>query len=217
MNEPEELAAVVGENARRLRIEGGATMESVVKYARHAGVKWTTARIVDLERGKLSPTLPMLLVLAHALKLATQNDVTLAALLQHDGMIRLNERTVLPGAVIERYVNGEPVFFSIRDQPEMVDRITRMLEGVEENLPSNLYLDEDYEGFLTSYGLGDERAAKSLGISKKDMMERAKDRWGHNLSTERDRRAGPDASAQKRGQITRTLLDELKKAHRGDG
>jgi hypothetical protein len=38
------------------------------------------------------------------------------------------------------------------------------------------------------------------------------DKWKHTLSAERDERAGPDASAQKRGQITRQLREELRKA-----
>jgi hypothetical protein len=37
------------------------------------------------------------------------------------------------------------------------------------------------------------------------------DTWGHTLSVERDARA-PGANAQKRGQVTRQLRDELRKA-----
>lgn len=216
VEEPKELTAVIGENARRLRVESGATMETVVKFAKHAGLKWTTARVVELERGKFTPSLPTLLVLAHALTLATREEVTLAALVRHDGAVRVNERTILLGAALERYVSGEGVKFRLLEQPGTLDRITSGLEQAAAELPANLTLEDDPETFLSSYTLGDERAARTLGLTKQKMMERALGLWGHNLSTERDRRAGADASAQKRGQVTRQLLGEARKASRGD-
>jgi transcriptional regulator with XRE-family HTH domain len=218
VDEAKDLSEVIGENARRIRTDSGATMEAVVRYAKHAGMKWTTARVVELERGKLSPSLPTVLVLAYALRMATRSEaVTLAQLVQYDGLVRLNDGLVLRGRALEKYLSGKSVDFGALDRPALLDQASRTLGTLAENLPANLAFEDNPETFLTSYGLGDERAAKALGLTKRQMMEQALTLWGHNLSTERDKRAGSGASAQKRGQVTRQLLNEARKAARGDG
>jgi hypothetical protein len=61
------------------------------------------------------------------------------------------------------------------------------------------------------------RAARTLGVEPRVLLELSIRRWGRTLTRERDRRtierAGPDASARTtqavRGHVTRELLDEL--------
>ena len=57
----------------------------------------------------------------------------------------------------------------------------------------------------------DARACRDIGVTRErgaTMMARL---WGRTFTEERDGRAGPDANAQRRGQISRALKTELAK------
>jgi len=59
-------------------------------------------------------------------------------------------------------------------------------------------------------GEAEARIAKGLGISALRMRLESAYLWGNSFSAERDRRAGPDANAQKRGRVSRELKAELR-------
>jgi transcriptional regulator with XRE-family HTH domain len=207
MSEPKSMASVIGQNARHLRTTGGVTLEALAAEARAAGLKWSTARVVDLERGKLSPTLPMLIALAYALGRATGSEVRLADLVRCEGTVEVNDKISTSGETLEAVLAGEPV--------RLWDRTWAAVAEAQRGYPEEVRtLGQAY--VHESYGLGDERAARKLGLSRGDMIQRSASLWGKNLSAERDERAGPDASAQKRGQVTRALLEELRGVANGD-
>ncbi|PPB45837.1 hypothetical protein CI784_08645 [Arthrobacter agilis] len=182
-------------------------MDSLAAEARKVGLKWSTARVGDLERGKLSPTLPMLLALCLALGRATGQELRLANLVDIDGQIEVNEKLTAPGGELQGVLKGKSVRFW--------DRTLSAVGEAAEALPGSVHaLRDAFE--WERFGLGDERAARKLGLTKEEMFRRSAALWGHNLSTERDKRSGTDASAQKRGQVTRALLDELRRAADGD-
>lgn len=65
---------------------------------------------------------------------------------------------------------------------------------------------------LQRSGLTEQRLAQRLGISGDHLATLSSRLWKKTFSEERDRRAGPDANRQKRGQASRALQRELKKA-----
>lgn len=54
--------------------------------------------------------------------------------------------------------------------------------------------------------------SKALGISLPTLAHMTTALWKRTFSEERDRRAGDGANAQKRGQVSRTMQDELSDA-----
>lgn len=60
----------------------------------------------------------------------------------------------------------------------------------------------------------DRNLAKRIGVSPTEMNRACRALWGRSFLEERDHRAGPDASSQKRGYITRLIEDELRTALR---
>ena|GEM_PF-4544120 len=58
-------------------------------------------------------------------------------------------------------------------------------------------------------GLTEQRQAKRMGIQPSDLAALSLMLWQKTFTRERDLRAGPDANAQKRGQITRAMRVEL--------
>ena len=71
------------------------------------------------------------------------------------------------------------------------------------------WLDVDHE-----FHESDARICKSLGISREIGVAAMALLWKSTFVAERDRLAGPDANAQRRGQISRQLKAELQKAVR---
>jgi hypothetical protein len=53
---------------------------------------------------------------------------------------------------------------------------------------------------------------KRIGVDSHVGSAAMAELWGRSFSSERDHRAGTDANAQKRGQISRRLKAELQKA-----
>jgi hypothetical protein len=60
-------------------------------------------------------------------------------------------------------------------------------------------------------GLAEQRLAQRLDISRGRLADVSFRLWRRTFSDERDRRAGPHANKQKRGQVSRTLPAELEK------
>lgn len=112
---PVALPEVVGRNARRLR--GDATADQLAKAARREGLNWGTGRISDLEHGRVSPTLSMLVALAAALHSVSRTPVTLADLVEHDGLVQVTSTRAVKDVALQRFLRGEPVQFLIEDMP----------------------------------------------------------------------------------------------------
>ncbi|PPJ24154.1 hypothetical protein C5E45_28320 [Nocardia nova] len=182
------LAAVVGENAKRIR--GGLRLEDISEAAREYGLKWDTSRVSALERGEVSPNLTTLLALSMALSYVTQAPIGLTDLVAHEGDIRITPKVVLPAEYVAAAVSGEPA-----DQ-----------RGSE--LESSVLA----AAIRQAGGLAEQRAAQSLGITGGRFASLCLELWGHAFVAERDRRAGPDANAQRRGQVTREMKAELRQA-----
>ncbi|WP_301148992.1 helix-turn-helix domain-containing protein [Mycobacterium simiae] len=220
---PAALAEVVGRNARRLR--GDATADQLAKEARRHGLNWGTGRISDLEHGRVSPTLSMLVALAEALHSVRGAPITLADLVEHDGLVQLSAAETVKGAALQRFLRGEPVELLIGDMSnseELAAELRTALATMAEersNLPDALGSVplESVMEVQRHAGETEARIAKALGVPASTVAAASAHLWGRTLSAERDRRAGPDANAQDRGRITRQLRAEIQAVLDGDG
>lgn len=216
------LAAVVGANAQRLRVDHGVTTDQLARTASVYGLKWSDSRVSAMERGKVAPTLPTLFALAQALGDVTGERVSIVDLVWSDGWVELNPDLIVRGDALTSALSGAPIHLTAGDVFGAVDRmktqIPKLLSELKE-LPE--HLDDTpitaIEQAERHAGVTEERVAKDLGIGMVRMHHESAYLWGDSFSRERDRRAGPDANAQKKGQITRQMKAELKESlARGD-
>jgi len=212
-DEAPTVAEVVGRNVRKLR--GGHTADELARAARREGLKWGSGRVSELEAGKVSPTLPTLFVLAQALHVVTGQSVSLADLVRADGLIRINDKLEVKAGKLVESVSESPVDLTLGDLPggvaRAVDAVRKMTAELSE-LPD--YLQDmpvtDARETMDNTGEAEARIAKGLGISALRMRWESAYLWKNSFSAERDRRAGPDANAQKRGRVSRELKAELR-------
>ncbi|MBF6545664.1 helix-turn-helix domain-containing protein [Nocardia brasiliensis] len=191
---PPTLAEVIGRNARRLR--GDHRAEAIGNAARQVGLKWSTGRVSDLEAGRIAPTLPTLIALAIAFGDVLNRPVKLAEFTESDDLVQINDGLAIPATLLSSALNGEAM-------PHHDDEADEY-EG--EPNPS--------EGGLIAAMSGEteRRIAKTLGVDFKTLSRHSAGLWGNPFSVERDRRAGLYANAQKRGRISRELMNELKQS-----
>ncbi|WP_225732295.1 MULTISPECIES: helix-turn-helix domain-containing protein [unclassified Nocardia] len=211
--EPMTLAQAIGRNARKLREEAGATLEAVAFQAGQCGLKWTSGKVGDLESGRVSPSLPTLYALGMAFAKLLERDVTLAELCElDDGNIQINDALVIPGQALSRALRGEAVI-PVDDYLLEVVKRSRALGAVAKfyggKRPKGVSMLDVYRA-VAQVGQAEQRAAKDLGIVSDHLALLALARWKHTFSEERDARAGKDANAQRRGQVTREMKDELR-------
>ena len=214
------LAKVVAVNARRLR--GSATADELARVARSGGLNWGTGRISDLEHGRVSPTVQTLVLLAGALGVLHVKPVTLADLVEHDGMIELAKGFAVSGSALQRYLKGAPVVTEPRDIPDILEAGREAAEAAIKKLPPTLQrvnLVDLYRVHKES-GETEERVAKALGVESWIVERASVALWKSTISAECDRLAellaGPGATKQARGRITRQLRDDLRAVIHGD-
>lgn len=198
------VAQVIGENCKRLRSGGQVTMESFASTARDYGLRWNTGRIGDFESGRVSPTLSTLYAVTAALSRALDRPVHIYELIHDfdqnygagDGgmvMVEVNETITVPDYSIAEALRGKPV-----------------------RLPPNL---DEFQAQarvssrpIKAATLTEQRVARDLGVDVETIVIAAQRLWGTDFVTERDRLAGPDASPQSRGQVSRELKAQLRQS-----
>lgn len=200
------IAEVIGANTRRIRGEHRA--EDLAKAARKVGLNWNTGRVSELEAGRVSPTIPTIIALLAALRTLTNRSVRLDELLQHDGPIQLNDKLRLPPAKLLDALSNNDFQLRARDLGVSADE-------VRANVAAGRYGDVDLDLIIqaeSAAGLAEERMAKDLGVRTGTIAHAAVYLWHKTFSEERAQRAGPDANAQKLGQVTRRMKAELRAA-----
>lgn len=95
--------------------------------------------------------------------------------------------------------------FKAEEKEALVRLIDTMpSEGME---PRLLYLMA-----IVNMELADKRNAKKLGLSEPEFCAWSVRLWRHLMSEETERRAPENATAQKKGRITRELMEEMREA-----
>lgn len=205
------IAAVLGSNCRDIRKRAGVTQDELARAARQLGLKWTASKVRDFESGRSAPTFATVVALTAALDSVIKDEpVLLADLVRYDGEVTITEDFEPDGDKLADYCSGgtwEPRAFILEDTwDSLADRFSR--QSTESGI--------DWTGPVIDWpkvlGLTDERVAAGLGISADQLCDVALRLWNTTFSAQRDRIAGPDANAQRKGRITRQLKAELERA-----
>lgn len=209
------IPQVVGVNLRTIRHQYGLTLNDVSKALRSFGFNWSTGRLGDIEAGRGSATVQMVLGLSMALSEACEEPISPLQLLRSEAPVSLDGKWLaVKGEVFERLLSGQQ--HSVRpgtDTPgpnegEVLERFDALLSR-DEKAPETA--DAGASAVLSAdWDLADSRAAKRLNMRDEDFQRLCVDTWGHLLSVEVRQRADHGASPQKKGRITRQLLEELK-------
>lgn len=210
--EPDELAVVVGRNARKIRTQTGATLEDVAREARLVGLKWTTGKVGDLEAGRMKPSLQTLLALSLALASATEEELTLPDLVEHDGPVRINDRLVVRGDEVAAALRGEPLRHPdmqrlASDMRESLGEFEAVPQSAREGVSVGTLRRLAHEA-----GETESRIARELGISNEHMLFLSAKLWGMTFTQKRNELAGENGNPQKRGRFSRILKGELRQA-----
>jgi transcriptional regulator with XRE-family HTH domain len=184
------MAQVIGTNVRELRLAAKVTLDAFALVARQYGLPWTSGRVGDLESGRVLPNLETIYAVAAALSHATGQPVTLADLLSTDQPVAINDQLCADAEQLRAALTGHPVTGVCEDYRTFGAKVETFLALRE----------------------ADWRLCKQLGINREYGAAVMGKLWGHTFSDERDRRAGSDANAQRRGQISRQLKAQLEEA-----
>lgn len=215
-NTCQTIPAVVGANAKRMRVDSGSTLDAVATRAQIYGLKWSTARVVELERGRLAVGIHTLVLLAQVMGDITGNRVAIGDLLASDSWIELTPSVAVSSRWLQGTAAGVPVALRPSDTEKGLQPIYDGLLDVAQSdplsaeLPPDLGFEELERVAEMPRGIAEERAARILGISPLAVNAYALTLWGKSLSEKRDE-ASADASAQARGHRTRALVSELRR------
>jgi transcriptional regulator with XRE-family HTH domain len=196
------LAEVIGKNAHRLRKTAELTLDQVAIAARKRGLNWSESRVADFESGRVAPNLATLVAFCLALADAGCAAAALPELLHSETPIQINDSLSLSSEQVVNLFSRRPA--STAATTKRVIPLTTTLKALED-MGILAELDE-------ISGATEERTRKALGISPMELAELSARLWNTSFSEERDRRAGPGANAQARGQVSRQLRKELQAA-----
>jgi len=237
--ESTSLAAVVGENCRRIRVDAGVTQNALAKHACDAGLRWTASKVGQFERGQYNPAFSTVLAVAYALSTATGGLVVPADLVRSDGYVGINDRLDPQGDLLEAVLRGKSAwnvgydaadplgpglphsqlgrFAELMRDPAVIRAMANFGSARLDRLGYSEIPLKEYEAIRRQSGLDERRVAKRLGITPELLIGASWQLWHQSFSEERDLRVGADASPQKRGHISRTLIQELREElSRGD-
>lgn len=209
----DSLAGVVGANCKRIRSRLGLTQDQLAGYARALGLRWTTSSVGDFESGRSAPTFATILTAGIALQWASMQrrtpedaPITLADLLDSDGLIALTDAIAVKAADLAEVCRGEEL---------LLDWYQTVGDRYVKSVPTEMLREAttaQRAGITGKQRLAEQRLARQLGIEAVKLGAVAFQLWGKTYSEERDRRAGSDANQQKKGRISRELRAELEEA-----
>jgi hypothetical protein len=205
------LAEIAGHNARELRLGAEPKKVSLNDFAlalRPYGLRWSTGRVGDFEGGRAAANLATLIAVTAALGDILGRPVTLAELFAGKGDVQINPGYDVQLPKLRAVLSGQAVGGRTkpRARPQMVSQFSalgQMLETMEPDLA--------LQRVALTFRESDARICKSLGVGLDDGAAAMAKLWSKTFTTERDRRAGPDANAQRRGRISRQLKAELQR------
>jgi hypothetical protein len=185
-------------------------MEAVAAAGRPHGIFRSAGTIASIEKGSSRVTLEMLIGLSLALGALREkgNFVEFEELIKYDGRIQVGDGIAMKPEKIVEWLSGgnlswQPVFASAEEHamrwtaPPSIKKLSEQ-ERAE-------WRAELYAGITPT----EERLAKKVDRSPAEIRAWAIEMWGHGIEEERDHRAGDDATAQKKGRVTRTILNEV--------
>ncbi|TQK19116.1 hypothetical protein FBY40_1607 [Microbacterium sp. SLBN-154] len=196
------LAAAFGRGVRKIRTDHGLTLDRVATTATLFGLKWSTARVVEFENGKIPITLPTLMRVGTALTALTEKPVTLSDMLGWDRWLELPGGGVIHSDAFRQAFAGGPVDLRQGDDVEFARDDATDASALIEGVPPGITA-RQLKWMHEYAGLADERAAKTLGLSLDEFLAFAFPVVGMALS--QATHAGGSESPQQRGHRTRRL------------
>ncbi|MBL7493881.1 hypothetical protein I6A60_31315 [Frankia sp. AgB1.9] len=198
--EPRLLRAVVGESVRRIRELHGARQDDVSRTARLYGLAWSRSKVAELERGEKPVSIEELALLPRILTdLAGADMIGTVDLVPSNALIRLNDTVTITGETLRGILGGRGVGIESARVPHDPDG---WKWEIAERMPGG--------------GEAERKTARALGVTPADVISAAYRLWKRPLTDERDRivtERDPDASPDRRralrGQVTRTLVEQL--------
>lgn len=213
MNKAVKLSIAVGHQAKKIRTQNRLTLEDVAQVARMHGLKWSTARVVEFENGKIPLTLSHLVIVAGALGTGDEGGaVRLADLLPPATELELTSGYTAASEDLRNMLRGEPVFVvdtkrAARIEAQVAES-TAALANVRKLFPD--VPQRAMRQIEMSNGLAERRAAKDLNMSMPEFTAAQAVCWGKTMTEERAARAAEGASPQALGRITRELKAEIR-------
>jgi hypothetical protein len=179
------LDQAVGARVRVLREKAGASRDDLARAAQRAGLKWDAGRIAHLEQGRVSASLPNLIGTAAALAEVSGRAIAVSDLMPLDAQVELAPGRNMRSAALRAVLSGQPV-----EPPPVIGNITdpRLEPG---------------------WGKVDDRLVKELDTLPELIRIATRELYNRTATQERDARAGEGATAQRRGRVTRVILDEV--------
>lgn len=205
-----------GRGLRRIRDAHGLTLDKVASAATFYGLKWSTARVVEFEKGRIPITLPTLMRLGTALTVLTRESVTLSDLLDWDHWLELPGGGVIHALAFRQAFAGGPIDLRQGDREEFERDLGLRAHDLVPDVPEGMTVRQ--LRFMHEYmGIADERAAKRLGLTVDQFLAYCFPLFGLPLSEYRNSRLGFEANAQQRGRLTRwltALVADLAERHK---
>jgi hypothetical protein len=211
-------AEVMGRNVRRLR--GHHSTDDLAQHLRPWGLTWGTAKIFEVENGRVSPTLPTIYLLTQALSELLGVPVPASELFAGDGKVKI------PGGEIELRFLQSSLSGKRPDRPKPdMSRQRAEIAAARAGWPDRLHRLGALRIYETRLAMKetDVRIGRDLSLVGRDgqvdhdrVAAEMTFLWGRPLSAERDELAGADATPQARGRISRQLVAQLKKVLDGD-
>jgi transcriptional regulator with XRE-family HTH domain len=214
------VAKVVGDNVRNRRTTAGISLDTL---AASSPLPMSTGRIGNIESARsATTTLETLCATAIALSRTTVEPVTLADLLDGEGEVLLGDQFVIELSTLRAVLRGEPVPIVDAETDRKLGKvmneasrlaITRLPEwkGLPQSVRRNLD-PHDWLRVKMTLRESDTRMCKAIGVDRELGAALMAQLWKKPFSEERDHRAGPDAKAQRKGQVSRQLKTDLEKA-----
>jgi transcriptional regulator with XRE-family HTH domain len=177
------LAEAFGRGLRSIRTQHGLTLDKVASTASLFGLKWSTARVVEFEKGKIPITLPTLMRLGTTLTALTGQGITISDMLDWDHWLELpgDGSGVIHADAFRQAFAGGPVDIrqgddSENERDDALDASTVLPEVPPGITARQLKYMHEYAG------LADERASKKLGMTLDEFLAFAFPVLGISLS-----------------------------------
>jgi transcriptional regulator with XRE-family HTH domain len=180
-----DIGEAVGQRVRELRLEAGVTQDQLARACRRYGVdQYSTSRIGQIESGAIAPTVTALVALAMGLGDVLRRGLTLSELLPETGSIQASHGLYFGVDELREYLRGAPV----------IPKIGTVSDPT----------------LAPGWGSTDDLAVESWEVPPVVVRIVAESLLGvgATLTAERDRRAGPHSTPQKRGRVTRDVIAE---------
>lgn len=214
------LPQVIGKNVQRLR--GAHTLEEVATQGRSLGVRWSGGSVRAIEQGEFKATLETVALLALALDRlepegkTARGTITLRDLLDTDQPIALSTKYVTSTEQLLTFLGGG-TSGTVLDLKRM---LAKMSEGAHEWVEEmeSLNLPDDSAGLLLRVEQAgpetatEQRLAKKIDVHVHELRSWSVHLWGKSFEDHRDEIAGPDSTPQKKGRVSRDLLEHIQAA-----